>query len=69
MGWGLLGRDDSVNLDDLLLDAGDDALDVLAEPAVVLLLALPNLGDREAAALVHEGDVLEEPRLRLQLLD
>ena len=58
-----------MNLDDLLLDAGDDSLDVLAEPAVVLLLALPNLGDREAAALVHEGDVVEEARLRLQLLD
>ena len=34
-----------MNLDDLLLDAGDDSLDILTEPAVVLLLALPDLGD------------------------
>ena len=39
----LLRRVHCVNLDDLLLDARDDSLDVLAEPAVVLLLALPDL--------------------------
>ena len=59
---GPLRRDYGVNLDDLLLDAGNDSLDVLAEPAVVLLLALPDLGDGEGAALVHEGDVVEEAR-------
>ena len=53
----------------LLLDAGDDSLDVLAEPTVVLFLALPDLRDREQVALVYEGDVVEEAWLHLQLLD
>src|SRR3954463_9864196 len=66
---GVNRRDDGVNLDDLLLDAGDDTLDVLAEPGVVLLLAIPNLGDREAATVVHESDVVLEARGCLQLLD
>ena len=58
-----------MNLDDLLLDAGDHSLDVLAEPAVVLLLALPDLGNGKDATLVDEGDVIHEARSSLQLLD
>src|SRR5205085_3908068 len=62
------GLVDGVDLNDLLLNAWDVRLDVLVEPAVVLLLALPDLGDSERA-IVHEGDVVHEPRLGLQLLD
>lgn len=48
---------DSVDFDDLLLNAWDVRLDVRVEPAVVLLLTLPDLGDGERA-IVHEGDVV-----------
>ena len=53
-----------MDLDDLLLHAWNVRGDVLVEPAVVLLLALPDLGDGEHA-IVHEGDVVHEARLRL----
>ena len=59
---------DGVDLDDLLLNAGDVRRDVLVEKAVVLLLALPDLGNRETAIAVHERDVVPEPRRTLHLL-
>ena len=54
-----------MNFDDLLLDAGDDSLDVLREPRIVLLLASPRSAETvKLAALIHEGNVVQEAQLR-----
>src|SRR5436190_17398640 len=62
------GRVNGVDFDDLLVDPWDVRLDVLVEPAVVLLLGLPDLGDGERA-IVIKGNVVHEARLGLELLD
>jgi hypothetical protein len=59
----------AVQVDDLLRDLEWDVrLHVLVEPGVVLLLRLPHLSDDEAAG-VFIGDMEQEARLLLDLLD
>ena len=60
----------AVEFDDLLLRiTWEIRFDILVEPLVVLLLALPDLRDGEPAAISLVGEVEHEARLGLDLPD